>query len=191
MRNRARGARQREERRVAAIDHFVAERPRRECGRRERRRFAGQARGRRVDDQVERFAADFLEPAACGGAESPRERARLVRGAIDHDQSAWSRFDQGREHAVRRAAGAEQQHAPAGDRAAEVIREIAQQTYAVGVVPEHRIVFESQRIDGFGGARTRAEPGRIAIRRFLERQGYVGAAPARGAEFIGGAFETV
>jgi hypothetical protein len=53
-------------------------------------------------------------------------------------------LEQGRDDAARCAAGAEQQDAPAGERARQVDAEVAQQAGAVGVVADNLGAVETQ-----------------------------------------------
>ena len=119
-----------------------------------------QARRGGVDDEVERPAGELPRkpppaPARCAPRETraPARRALSTR-AVGDDEARRARGEQRPEHAPRRAAGAEQQHAPAGDRDSRDCRR--------GRAPGRRrrccrrrcaVASKRQRVDRLAGAR--------------------------------------
>ena len=93
--------------------------------------------------------------------------------------------------ATRRAAGAQQQHAGAAQRAAQVEREIAHQSRTVGVVAEHgggRAAGQApcERIDGPGALRARRERRGQLQGQLLVRHGDIQPASATAEELARG-----
>ena len=98
-------------------------------------------------------------------------------GTIGDDELGRCGVQQRQDGAAGGAAGAEQQHPFAGDRAAEVDGDVAQDAGTVGVVAEDAVGAESEGVHRAGGLGARRAPGGEAVGVFLERHGDVGASP--------------
>ena len=132
--------------------HVVAQRPWRDEALRQCRHLAVQARRRGVHDQVVSRPLDRAELAArdrAGVVELGAQRLRARRGPVRDRQLAHALFQQGAQHAARRAAGTEHQHALVLQAEFEVALQVVDQPGTVGVVAEQRAVrAQRQRVHG-------------------------------------------
>ena len=153
---------------------------------RQRQRCVAQAGRGGVDDNVECLpsqlgeAAGFRQGVGLAG-EFEGETEGFFFGAVGERQCGRPGFEQGQDDAARRAAGAEQQEALAGEVDALIVGQVTHQSGAVGVVAANRAVGKAQRIHRARclGARRqrRGQPEGF----FLEWYGDIGA-PAAGAD---------
>src|SRR5690606_34036583 len=100
------------------------------------------------------------------------------------DQAAWLLADQRADHAARRTARAEQQHARAVQHDAVVHAQVAHQTKAVRVVAVHALLVETQCVDRTGCLRARRATRGVTERRFLEWHRDVESTPAGRAKSL-------
>ena len=116
------------------------------------------------------------------GDELRDEILRPRLGAVGDHELRGPRREQRTDDAAGRAAGAEHEHAAAGERQMLVRREIAHQADAVGVVAAQPAGEEADRVDGPGRARGLAALVDERERGFFVRHGHVHALAARGRE---------
>src|SRR6185503_8694903 len=139
----------------------------------------GETGGGRIDDEIE-FAVQPLI------ALSRRARKTLCEGfglrcrPVGDDDARRSSLEQGPDHALRSASRSEQEHVP--EWVIEVLRQIAHQADAVGVVAEAGL--ENQRIDRLRAARSLAYRAAKPEGFLLERQCDVETLATRGAKAL-------
>ena len=145
----------------AAIGHvvtnaFLAHQPDRHL-----RHLALQACCRGVDDQIVRRTLHLGEAAAGNFTqvgEFRRQLAGAFRRAISNDNFTQLPLHQRAEHAANRTAGAENEHALAGEGESQIVLEIGHQPQPIGVVAQQGGLFEKRNgVHGFGALRARRE----------------------------------
>ena len=122
---------------ATAVGHVVADRVAANRARRQLRHLAREARGGRVDDDVPGPVVDLGESRRRDLAEVRELVAQALRAlgrAVRDAHLARLLLEQRREHAARRAAGAEDQQPRAGDRDTDVPHEVGDEADAVGVL---------------------------------------------------------
>ena len=157
---------------------------------RDRHRRARDAARAGVDDDVERLAAVVERGRRDARRNDAAERLDVARdelagardGAVGNDHLARAARDQRPERAGGAAAGADHEHARAGECDAGVALDVAHEPGAVGVVAVPAVGIEAQHVAraGEAGARAVAVGERPGVE--LERHRHVAAAAAAGNE---------
>ncbi len=176
-----------EHRGLRAVHHVVGQRVGAEYGRLDGRHLGLQAAGGGVDDDIEHIADGQVVVAAADQFDFVQLGRRLealhqpdgaIGRAIGDEHARRLVLQQRQQDAACRAARAEQQHAFARQCVADVVRDVAHQADAVGVVAENLIAVELERVDGAGRFRPQRQRGRQRIGIELERHRHVEPPPA-------------